>query len=400
MLSVLYLSIAMVVGLLFNRLTKLVNLPNVTGYLIAGLLIGPHILNILPESAVNDFSVLTEIALGFIAFSIGGSFRISDLKKIGKSSIIITFFQAILAAATVIVAILVFGFELPLALTLGAIATATAPAATLLVVKQYKAKGPVTDILLPVVAMDDAIGLVLFSILLSISQGLSGSAEITVKSMLLDPLIEIVLSLAIGAALGFILTFAIHFFASRANRTIVVVTFVLLGSSLASIFNLSSLLLCMMISAIFVNFSKVEDAVMECTDRWTPPIFLLFFVISGAELDITVLPTVGILGVIYLVARSIGKYFGAFLGSLTVKAPDNVRKYLGFTLLPQAGVAIGMSLIIVTKLPEYGSQIRAVVLAATLIYELIGPLLTKFALTKAGEIEKKIKPKKIQKKTT
>lgn len=390
----------MVIGLIFNRLTKLVNLPNVTGYLIAGLLIGPHILNILPETAVNDFSVITEIALGFIAFSIGGSFKISELKKIGKSAIIITFFQALMAAITVIVCVMIFGFAIPLALTLGAIATATAPAATLLVIKQYKAKGPVTNILLPVVAMDDAIGLVLFSILLSVSQGLSGSSAITVKSMLLDPLIEIVLSLLIGAVLGFVLTFAIHFFASRANRTIVIVTIVLLGSSLASLLNLSSLLLCMMISAIFVNLSKVEEPAMECCDRWTPPLFLLFFVISGAELDISVLPSIGILGVIYLIARSLGKYFGAFFGSAIVKAQPNVRKYLGFTLLPQAGVAIGMSLIVVSKLPEYGAEIRAVVLSATLIYELIGPLLTKIALTRAGEIEKPIKIRTKQKKIT
>lgn len=384
----------MAFGLLFNRLTKIVNLPNVTGYLVAGLLIGPFVLNILPDTAVSDMSILSEIALGFIAFSIGGEFRFADIKKIGKSVIVITLFQALIAAAAVTLAVFAFGFDAPLAFTLGAIATATAPAATLLVVRQYNAKGPVTNMLLPVVALDDAIGLILFSIMLSISQVLANGTELTFSGMVLEPLKEIALSLLIGSVLGFIMTFAIHFFKSRANRTCVVICFVLVGVALADILNLSSLLLCMMISAIFVNFSRNSSQVMECCDRWTPPIFLLFFVLSGAELDITVLPTVGILGVVYLVARSLGKYFGAYIGASAVKADPVIRKYLGFSLLPQAGVAIGMSLMVVDKLPQYGKEIRAVVLAATLIYELVGPLVTKIALTKAGEIPKKINQQK------
>lgn len=391
MITFLYIGIAMAFGLLFNRLTKLVNLPNVTGYLVAGLLIGPFVLNILPDTAVSDMSVISEVALGFIAFSIGGEFRFADIKKIGKSVIIITLFQALLAAAAVTAAVLAFGYDAPLAFTLGAIATATAPAATLLVVRQYNAKGPVTNMLLPVVALDDAIGLILFAIMLSVSQVLADGTQLTFSGMVLEPLKEIVFSLLIGSALGLIMTFAISFFKSRANRSCVVICFVLVGVALADLFDLSSLLLCMMISAIFVNFSRFSAPVMECCDRWTPPLFLMFFVLSGAELDISVLPTVGLLGVIYLIARSLGKYFGAYFGALTVKSNPAIRKYLGFSLLPQAGVAIGMSLIVVEKLPQYGKEIRAVVLAATLIYELIGPLVTKVALTKAGEIPKKIK---------
>lgn len=397
MLTILYIGLAMAFGLLFNRIMKIFNLPNVTGYLLAGLLIGPHVLNLLPSDYVEELSVLSEIALGFIAFSIGAEFRVADIKKIGKSVLVITFFQALIAAFVVTVAIWACGFDLPLALTLGAIATATAPAATLLVVRQYNARGPVTNILLPVVALDDAIGLILFSIMLSISQVLAKGTALTFEAMVLEPLKEIGLSLAIGFGLGLAMTFAIRFFKSRANRTTVIICFILIGTALADLLDLSSLLLCMMISAVFVNLSKDSAPVMECCDRWTPPLFLIFFVISGAELDISVLPTVGILGVIYLLSRSAGKYFGAWLGSTVVHEDHNIRKYLGFTLLPQAGVAIGMSLIVAEKFAEYGKEIRAVVLAATLVYELIGPLLTKIALSKAGEIPKVPKPAKAAK---
>lgn len=280
---ILCLAAAMICGLLLTRVVKPVHLPNVTGYLIAGLIIGPYCLGIFQESDAAVTDVLTDVALGFIAFSIGGEFRISHIKQIGTSSITITFFQACLATLLVDAALLACGFPAPLSLTLGAIAAATAPAATLMVVRQYHAKGDVTSTLLPVVAMDDAVGLMLFSISLAISQALASNAALTVTSMLLQPLLEIVLSLAVGAGIGLLIALAMRFFHSKVNRISVAVAAVLLGSALASIWNLSSLLLCMAIGAILVNLRKDADELLEITDAWTPPLFMLFFVLSGGR---------------------------------------------------------------------------------------------------------------------
>lgn len=395
--TLLALGIAMAAGLLFTRIIKLVKLPNVTAYLIAGLLIGPSVIGLVGKESVKSFDIIVTLALGFIAFSIGGEFKLSTLKRLGKNVTVITLVQALGAVIVTFVVLLVAGLAgwlgenyMPLVFTLSAIATATAPAATLLVVRQYKAHGPVTETLLPVVAMDDAIGLMIFSIFMAIAQALASGTAPTAKSMLLEPLIEIVLSLLIGFALGLVVALCTRWFKSRANRLCLCVTATVIGTALAQIWNLSSLLLCMMIGAVMANLGKDVDRVLEGNDRWTPPIFMLFFVISGADLDLSVLPTVGILGVLYIIARSIGKYFGARLGAGMVKADANVRKWLGFTLLPQAGVAVGMAQIALTRLPgDLGAKVQAVVLCATLIYEIVGPVLTKMALAKAGEIEKK-----------
>lgn len=382
------LGVAAVVGLIFNRIVKKLGLPNVTGYLVAGVIIGPCFLQIIPQVWFEGLTLLVNVALGFIAFSIGGEFRISKIRKIGKSVLIITFFQALTTTLLVDVGLLVFGFPVPVAISLGAIATATAPAATLMVVRQYNAKGPITNILMPVVALDDAIGLMVFSVSLSVAK-LTGSGEnVNVALMLLDPVREIVLSLVIGALIGVLLTFGLGFFTSRSNRLTAVIAAVFIGTSVSSIFDLSSLLLCMSIGAVMANFYNESEKMLDLTEHWTPIVLLLFFVISGAELDLSIIPTVGLLGVLYIVLRSAGKYFGAFLGSTVVHEEKQIRKYLGVALLPQAGVAIGMAQVVVEALPNYGAQIRAVVLCATLVYELVGPLLTKLVLTKAGEISK------------
>ncbi len=383
------LGTAILIGLVFNRIVKKLGLPSVTGYLVAGVLIGPSFLQIIPTGFLEELTLLVNVALGFIAFSIGGEFRISKIKAIGKSVLIITFFQALMTTAIVDIGLLLFGFEPAVAISLGAIATATAPAATLMVVRQYNAKGPVTNMLLPVVALDDAIGLVVFSISLAVAKLTVAAESVNVAAMLLEPLKEIVLSLVIGAVIGVVLTFGLGFFRSRSNRLTSIIGAVFLGTSLAAMFNLSSLLLCMSIGAVMANFYPESEKMIDVTDHWTPSVFLLFFVISGAELELSLLPTVGLLGVMYILFRSAGKYFGARLGSSAVHEDPNIRKYLGVALLPQAGVAIGMSQIVVSALPgEHGTQIRAVVLCATLIYELVGPLLTKMVLTKAGEIVK------------
>lgn len=401
--TLLSLSVAFACGLLLSRLARLVRLPNVTAYLIAGLLIGPSVLGILDETTTSSFAIISQAALGFIAYSIGGEFRIPYLKEIGRAPITITFFQGLMAAVMVdlvlIVCGLFIGIDTPLAIMMGAIAVATAPAATLMVVRQYKAHGKVSGILLPVVAMDDALGLVVFSVSSAVARGLTGG-QVTLQSMLLSPLVEIVGSLLLGTVLGFALSFCARGFRSRGNKLALSIAVVFAGVGLCSIdiplfgatLNFSSLLVCMMIGAIMVNTSKQEAVLMEQCERFTPPLFLLFFVISGATLDLSVIPTVGILGVLYIVTRSFGKWFGAWLGSTVVKADSMVKKYLGLTLLPQAGVAIGMAAMATQQLPQYGAQINAVVLSATLIYELIGPLLTKWALTRAGEIDSEKKP--------
>ena len=395
MTSLLCLAAAMAAGLLFTRIVKPIGLPNVTAYLVAGLLIGPSVLNVVTEEIAAGFDVIVTLALGFIAFSIGVEFKFSHLKEIGGKVFVITLFQALTAVIFVFVTLILFGFDLPIVFTLSAIATATAPAATLLVIRQYKAHGPVTDTLLPVVALDDAVGLIIFSVFLSVSKSLVGGEGIQVADMILKPLREIGLSIVAGTVLGLLLTLCMKFFKSRANRLSLMIVAVVAGVALAEKFALSSLLVCMLIGAFFINLREDAEYIIEGCDRWTPPLFLLFFVISGADLDLSILPSVGIVGVLYIIARSLGKYTGAAVGASIVKSEPNVRKYLGFTLLPQAGVAIGMAQIAAAEFPsELGAKIRAVVLCATIVYEIIGPVLTKISLTMAGEIPKPEKKKK------
>lgn len=377
---------AIALGLLLTRIAKKINLPNVTAYLVAGLAVGPYCLNLFDQSALAGAAQITSVALGFIAFSIGGEFKWESLKRVGTKAVIITLFQALAALALVDIVLLVFGFDVPLSITLGAIATATAPAATLMVVRQYRAQGTMTNTLLSVVAMDDAVGLAAFSISLAIAQSLTSGAAPTLYNMLISPLLEIMLSLVVGGLLGALLSFLMRFFRSRANRLSLMLAAVLAGVALADGYGLSSLLTCMAIGAAMVNLRDDSEMLVETIDRWTPPLFTLFFVISGAELDLHVLSTVGILGLLYILARSFGKYFGARVGASVVKSEPKIRKYLGLTLLPQAGVAIGMAQVVITKLPEYGAEIRAVVLCATLVYELIGPVITRIALERSGEI--------------
>lgn len=378
----------MIIALLMTRVMKRISLPNVTGYLIAGLIAGPYCLKLYNSENLDALSIITNVALGFIAFSIGGEFKLSSLKQLGAKIFVITVFEAVGASVLVITTLVLLKFPLTLALVLGAIASATAPAATLMVVRQYKAQGPVTSTLLPVVAIDDAVCLMLFSILSSVAKSLESEGGFNLYQTILKPIIEIVLSLVIGFVLGIILSIGTKFFKSRANRISLVVTAVFLGVGISDKFGLSSLLLCMAIGAALANYSPVSDPVMDGSERWTPPLFMLFFVISGAQFNFSVLKTVGAVGVIYILMRSFGKYFGAMLGCKIAGTEKTVRQYLGITLLPQAGVAIGMAQLSLTVVPEYGEQIRAVVLCATLVYELVGPLLTKLSLQKAGEIQK------------
>ena len=402
------LSIALLAGLLLSRLAKKVQLPAVTAYLVAGVLIGPFLLGALnipglgiAHEQLEGFGIIADVALGFIAFSMGNEFRIDALKKIGKQATVIGIFQAIFTTAIVDIALIALHFAMPekfpmaAAIVLGAVATATAPAATLMVVRQYKAKGPLTDILLPVVALDDAVGLVVFAISFGIARSM-GQASVSILSIILEPLLEVVLSLALGFVMGLLFTLCERFFHSRSKRMAVSVTFVMLTVGISCMkfhvggihIGFSSLLACMMLGTVFCNICDFSEELMDRADRWTAPILILFFVISGAELDLSVFAEIAvvIIGLAYIASRSLGKYFGAGISARWTKCDANIVKYLGITLLPQAGVALGMA-IKATELGPDGAIVRNITLFAVLIYEIVGPFLTKVALTKAGDIK-------------
>lgn len=414
---VLTIAIALILGLLSTRLMKVIGLPNVTGYLVVGLIIGPYMLGIIDKPSLESMSIISSLALGFIAFSIGVEFKIRHIKEIGKSAITITMFQALLATLFVDVALLIAIPSMPAeAIVLGAIATATAPAATLMVVRQYKAKGIVTGTLLPVVALDDAVGLIVFAVSNSIALSMLSGASLTVMNLVVFPLLEIVVSLVIGAAIGGLLSIVPTFFKSRDNRLIatIIAVFACIGicglfSHLNSTgvipFKLSDLLVCMMAGAVFVNLRVESETMMQGTDRWTPVLFMLFFILSGAELNILSLGNLQIvlLLVIYLIARCAGKYIGSFVGAVVTKADKNVRNYLGITLWPQAGVAIGMATLCnkefaAAGFEEVGQTIVTITMCAVLVYELFGPVFTKIALAKAGEISPEMLKRKKSKK--
>ena len=385
--ALLALSIAFAMGLLFSRLIRYIHLPNVTAYLLAGLCVGPYVLNVITTDMNTSLAFISNVALGFIAYSIGGEFKLSYLKEIGAKPIIITLFEGCMASLVVFSALSLLGAAMPLRLALSAIAAATAPAATLMVIRQYKADGPVSRMLLPVVAMDDALGLILYAVLIALAQTIERGTALTAYTLVFAPLIEIVGSLGLGVVLGLVLVYVLRFFHSRGNKLSLTIMMVFAGVGLCDLLGWSSLLCCMMIGATMINLCKQSNVMLEQCDRFTPPLFMLFFVLSGAGLDLAVLPTVGIIGVVYVLARALGKYLGASIGSTLEKCEPNIRKYLGLTLIPQAGVAIGMARMCLTELPEYGAEINAIVLAGTLIYELTGPVITKIALTKAGEIK-------------
>lgn len=382
----LHLSVLLLAGLLGSFLIKFVRLPDVTGYLILGLLVGPSVLGLLDEAAIGQMSAASDIALAFIAFTVGGEFKLSYFKRVGATPIVIAVFESFFAVGLVVAGLLLAGFELPFALCLGSIAAATAPAATVMVIKQYHARGPVTECLLSVVAIDDATALIAFGVATSMAKTLESGAALSLYSALGSPLLEVGASLLLGFALGCAYTFALRFFKDKGAQLTLTIAFILLGAAVADELDLSALLLCMMFSATFTNLARITNEVYSAIDRFTPPIFCLFFVLSGADLKLSVLPSIGVVGVIYVVLRVVGKWIGAALGARLMHADANIQKYLGPALLPQAGVAIGLSFLAQQVVPQYADTIRAVILCGTLIYELIGPAVSKTTLQKAGEI--------------
>ena len=406
---------ALFMGLMATRLFKLLklNFPDVTAFLLAGLLVGPYFLGALdlPWFGFRDFdqiealSPVTSVALGFIAFSIGAEFRLSEIKEIGRAAVVIGILQAVTAAVLVDAALIGLHFvlgdsvlPLPACITLGAIASATAPAATLMVVRQYKAKGPVTSLLLPIVALDDAVGLVLFAVSFGIAQALEGGT-LSVISIVLDPLLEIVCSLVLGAVMGLLLSVLEKLFFSNSNRLAMTISIVFMTIAFSSVsfkagpvtIAFSSLLTCMMAGTVFCNASEYSKDIFERCDKWTVPLYACFFVLSGAELDLAVFryPSMVLVGITYILVRCLGKYSGAKFSSSAMHCDENVRKYLGITLFPQAGVALGMVVTAQTLGSPSGEIIRNVILFSVLIYELVGPSMTRWALTKAGDISSK-----------
>ena len=407
------IGLAMFAGLFLSRLTSRYNLPDVTSYLVAGLLIGPLGLGALgiPHLGLPSFefveklSLISDVSLGFIAFSIGNEFRMEELKHIGRQATVIAIFQALAATSFVDVGLLVLhlflGDALPVStcIVLGAIAPAPAPAATVMVINQYKAKGPLTSILLPIVALDDAVGLIVFAVSTGVAKALT-SGTVNLVSVLVNPAIEIVASLALGAALGWVFSVVEKFFNSRSKRLSLAVAFVFLCTAFSKVeldfaygvsIGFSPLLVCMMCGTIFCNLCDFSEEIMYRTDRWTAPVYVLFFVLSGAELDLRVFASAAVVGIglVYMIMRSAGKIIGADISSRFMKCPPTVCRYLGITLLPQAGVALGMSATVAADFGAEGTIMRNIVLFSVLIYELVGPILTKMALSAAGEITPK-----------
>ena len=411
MTELLSLSVAIFAGLMMTRVMSRWKLPDVTAYLVAGVLIGPCLLGALGISGLgfssyeelHGLGLISDVALGFIAFSIGNEFRLSQLRETGKQATVVGILQAVITTVFVDLALVIVHLlapqvlSLPAAITLGAIAAATAPAATLMVVRQYKAKGPLTDLLLPIVALDDAVGLVLFAVSFGVAEAL-GSGSVDVISVVVDPLLEIGGSLVLGALAGWVLTQLEKLFHSNRNRVAMTIGFVFLTVALAKLelplgkatLGFSPLLVCMMLGSIFCNLCPLSDEIMERADKWSSPLMVLFFVLSGAELELGVFAKLSsvLVGLVYIASRCLGKYFGARESTRMMHCAPKVVRYLGITLWPQAGVALGMC-VTAAQLPGDGPLIRNIVLFAVLVYELLGPVMTKWALTKAGDIQPK-----------
>ena len=381
-----YIAIMLGAALIAGKIVKQFKLPNVTGYLLIGLLIGPKCLNILHQDFIDAGDIVVDLALGCIAFSIGAEFKISFLKKVGKAPIIIGIMEGFGAVLVVDTILLLMGYSVSFAMAVGAIASATAAASTLMIVKQYKAKGPVTQTLLPVVALDDAVALVAFGLSIAAAKLITSHGSAPIGELLLEPLKEIGGGLLFGFVLGIIMTYGVKLYTGRGNRLALTIMMICCCVGVSDMVGFSSLLACMMMSTVFVNLTKFQQKIYEPMERITPPIYMMFFILSGASLDVTLIKSVGIVGLVYVFGRVAGKWLGASLGAKISKAPKQVQTWLGLTLVPQEGVALGLATSAAKAVPEYAAKIKTIILCGVVIYELIGPVITKIALKKAGEI--------------
>jgi len=381
------ISIVLFVGILGGRLAKRLSLPNVTGYLVAGLFIGPSFFKLITDHDVQTFSIINEIALAAIAFSIGSEFELKDLLKVGKNIVIITLAEALGAMLLVfIVTHYIFDQSFVFSIVIASMSAATAPAATIMVIKQYKANGPLTKTILPVVAIDDAVGIMAFGVAISIAKLSIGATDSSFLQMIGHPLIEIIGSLLLGFLFGVLLTYVSNRAHNQEELLAMVLASIAAGTGMANLLALSPLLTCMMLGATLVNLMRNSNRVFTIINDFTPPIYLLFFTLAGASLHLDILSSVGALGIGYILARGGGKLIGAALGARAVNAESAVVKYLGLSLLPQGGVSIGLSMIVRQQLPQYSEAITTVILFSVLVYETAGPVLAKIAIQKAGEI--------------
>ena len=388
-MTLFYISILILAGLIFSKLISMIRFPEVTGYLVAGILIGPHVLGLLPKAGVDSLEIISELALCFIAFSIGSEMKLSVMKKLGLNIITITLFEALSAFVVVLLGLLfLFKAEPPMALVLSAIACATAPAATLLVIKEYKAEGEIVDVLLPVVAIDDAVCIIVFGISSALASSLLLGGELSLVPMLLFPFGKILLALFLGFSAG-ILFYRVQGYAKNEEELLTMsIGFIFLVAGISKVFGLSDLLSIMAASVTMSNIGRGMPRSINLISRVTPPIFVLFFVLAGADLNLAGLLDVGAVGVFYIIGRAVGKYIGAYVSTGMTGFGKNIQKNLGLTLIPQAGVAIGLSLLASKTIPDpYGSQIRTIILGATIVYELVGPLFAKLGLKRAGAIQ-------------
>lgn len=379
-------ALLLISGILFGRLVKKIKLPNVTGYLIAGLLLGPSVLNIISADMVENFNLISDIALGFIAFSIGTEFNLKYFKKVGIAPILIATTESFGAIIFVLGALVLLGFDLKLSIMLGAIAAATAPAQTIAVINQYKAKGSLTSMLISVVAIDDATALIGFGFATAIVNMMSSQKNFNLLLALLSPFYEILISFVIGACLSFIMKFMFRWFKKPSNRLCIIISFILFTYWTSVMLGGSPLMACMTLGGVLANIFTDINKIVEITEAFNPPILMLFFVVSGAGFKISALKGIGIIGVVYVVARVIGKCLGAWFGGVITKQEEKICKYLGPTLMPQAGVALGLVAVASRIVPDYAAQIRVIILCSTFIYSIIGPAVSKASLVKAGEI--------------
>lgn len=377
----------LVCGLAFGRLVKKVKLPNVTGYLLAGLLLGPSLLNWLTADMVDNFAIVSDMALAFIAFSVGGGFSLSYFKRVGKAPIIIAITESFGAVLLVTGICIAFGFNVNLSIMLGAIAAATAPAQTIMVINQYKAKGSLTSMLLSVVAIDDAVALIAFGFASTLVTVLENAEGVNLWLSILSPLYQVAVSVVVGALVAFVLKLSLRFFKKSSNRQCILLAAVLGTYFLAVLVQGSPLMACMALGAVLTNISTEIENLNKTADGFTSPIFMLFFIISGAGFEISAMPAIGVMGVLYVVVRVIGKMFGAWAGGKLTHQERKINRYLGPTLMPQAGVALGLVAVAGRLVPAYAPQIRTVILCSTFIYSIIGPSVAKWALQKAGEIK-------------
>lgn len=388
-------ALMMISGLLFGRLCKFIKLPNVTGYLIAGLVFGPSLFNIVDQNMIDEFTIISDIALSFIAFSVGCDFSLDYFKKVGSAPIIVAIFEAMGAVILLTVTLIICKVDLKLSILLGAIAAATAPAQTIMVINQYKAKGPLTSLLLSVVALDDAVALIGFGFASTIVTAMNGKGDRSLVLSILDPFYQVLISAVIGFVLALVMKVLLKWFKKHSNRICVILGMVALTYYLATLLKGSSLLACMCLGAVLTNIIHDSDDVVKVSEGFTPPIYMMFFVISGAGFDVSALKSIGFIGIIYVVVRVIGKMLGSYVSGKITHQPDKVCKWLGPTLMPQAGVALGLIAVASSMVPDYAPQLRTVILCSTFIYSIIGPGVAKLSLVKAGEI---VLPDKKQKK--